>query len=155
MSTERGSQPSNPGRKNELDQLAGNPVSKPAQNYPDSSALVDVEQELAREKDGSREDRFLFVVALVIIFDVWAMQGVDTWTLPLVVGVTQLFALLIFARRMGVEEIHFWLNQLLPRINLGLKKPEPQPPAEKKPEAPKTEQGTEGKVETPKPDQKQ
>jgi hypothetical protein len=101
---------------------------------------VDLEQALASEKDGRREDRFLFVVALVIIFDVWAMQDVDTWTLPLVVGITQLFALLIFARRMGVEEIHFWLNQLLPRINLGLKKPDSEPAADHKPEATKPDE---------------
>ncbi|MGP9656482.1 hypothetical protein [Halomonas sp. H2] len=98
---------------------------------------MDLEQALASEKDGRREDRFLFVVALVIIFDVWAMQDVDTWTLPLVVGITQLFALLIFARRMGVEEIHFWLNQLLPRINLGLKKPDAEQAADPKPETTK------------------
>lgn len=89
-----------------------------------SAAEVELEKELATVKDGRREDRFLFVVALVVIFNVWALRDVDTWTLPVVVGIIQLFALLIFARRMGVEEIHFWLNQLLPRISLGVKKPD-------------------------------
>ncbi|HET8791018.1 MAG TPA: hypothetical protein VFM75_07375 [Modicisalibacter sp.] len=89
-----------------------------------SSAEVELETDLASERDGRREDRFLFVVALIVIFDVWALQNVSTWTLPIVVGITQLFALLIFARRMGVEEIHFWLNQLLPRIKIGAREPE-------------------------------
>lgn len=42
----------------------------------------------------------------------------------MVVGIVELFALLILARRMGVEEIHFWLNQLLPRIKIGAREPE-------------------------------
>lgn len=136
MSTENGSPPPNPGRPSELDTLAGGGTSASSRTAQ-STAWVDLEQALASEKDGRREDRFLFVVALVIIFDVWVMQDVDTWTLPLVVGITQLFALLIFARRMGVEEIHFWLNQLLPRINLGLKKPDSEQAADPKPETTK------------------
>ncbi|WP_157958634.1 hypothetical protein [Salinicola sp. CPA57] len=89
-----------------------------------SAAEAELENSLAGERDGRREDRFLFAVALIVIFDIWAMHDVDTWTVPVVVGVIELFFLLIFARRMGVEEIHFWLNQLLPHFKVGIKKPE-------------------------------
>lgn len=94
------------------------------------AAEAELEKELANEKDGRREDRFLFAVTLIVIFDIWAMRDVDTWTVPVVVGVIELFFLLIFARRMGVEEIHFWLNQLLPHFKVGFRKPdEPETPA--------------------------
>lgn len=81
-----------------------------------STAELELETALATERDGRKEDRFLFILVLIIIFDVWVLRDASTWTLPLVVGVVELFALLIFARRHGVKEIQYWLNQLLPHV---------------------------------------
>ncbi|MGR4068264.1 hypothetical protein [Billgrantia sp. C5P2] len=122
MSTDSDSPKPNPDQQDRFQKIK---MSAQSHYHARSTAEVELENDLATERDGRREDRFLFVVALVVIFDVWALQSVTTWTLPIVVGIIELFALLIFARRMGVEEIHFWLNQLLPRISLGVRKPEP------------------------------
>lgn len=83
-----------------------------------SKAQAHLEQELSDEKDGRNEDRFLFIVALFILFDIWTLKDSGTWALPIILGIMQLFALLIIARRMGVEEIHLILNQLLPHLRL-------------------------------------
>nr|WP_299241351.1 hypothetical protein [uncultured Halomonas sp.] len=133
-----------PGHDNweEFKRLTSHASAKDKSKKFRSAAEAELEKELAGEKDGRREDRFMFVIALVVIFDVWAMQDVDTWTLPVVVGIVELFALLIFARRMGVEEIHFWLNQLLPRIKIGAK---PEEPEQKQAPLPKEQQSTENK----------
>jgi|GEM_PF-6799273 len=134
MSTESGS--GKPEYAEDLDRLDSKATEgRLAPENARNTAEGELEKNLAAERDGRREDRFLFVVALVVIFDVWALKGVSTWTLPVVVGLVQLFALLIFARRMGVEEIHFWLNQLLPRIRVGWSpaaKESPPPDSERK-----------------------
>lgn len=127
MSIEKGSgSPSSSDDEDKLGRMAQQSAQRSTSNSGSSrsAAEAELENELANEKDGRREDRFLFAVALIAIFDIWAMRSVSSWTLPIVVGIVELFFLLIFARRMGVEEIHFWLNQLLPRINFGLRKPD-------------------------------
>ncbi|QNI03059.1 hypothetical protein HXW73_09010 [Halomonas sp. SH5A2] len=86
-----------------------------------SKAQAHLEKELSDEKDGRNEDRFLFIVALFVLFDIWTLKDSGTWALPIVLGIMQLFALLIIARRMGVEEIHLILNQLLPHLRLKAK----------------------------------
>lgn len=77
-----------------------------------SKSATNMEQELAAEKDRRREDRYIFFAILVCIFDAWGFSTAQTWTTPIVVGVLELVPLVILARRMGIAEIHFWLNRV-------------------------------------------
>lgn len=112
-------------------------LSKSQRGSPESArtaAETQLENALEVEKNGRNEDRFLFAVVIIVILDIWALQNVETWTVPAVVGIVQLIGVLILARRLGIEEIHFWLNQLLPRLSLGIKPDQPSPSDRRKPE---------------------
>ncbi|GAB2799168.1 hypothetical protein GCM10027040_27790 [Halomonas shantousis] len=97
-----------------------------------SRAEQRLEEELDAERDGRQEDRFLFIIALFVLFDIWTLKDSGTWALPIVLAVIQLFALLILARRMGIEEIHLILNQLLPHFRLKNKDADDSPPVGQK-----------------------
>ncbi|WP_447926108.1 hypothetical protein [Vreelandella sp. EE27] len=104
----------------ELDQNLHTLTKKFSVSYSSSvsKAQARLEEELSAEKDARKEERFLFIVALFVMFNVWTLKDSGTWALPVIIGIMQLIALLILARRMGVEEIHLILNQLLPHLRL-------------------------------------
>ncbi len=125
MNTEPDSQ-KKPDKNNPFNQLASKSGGTTPQNAR-STAEVELEQKLAYERDARKEDRFVFMIVLVVIFNAWALQKVTTWTLPLVVGILQLFALVVLARRFGVQEIQYWINQFLTHMGPGGTKTEPKP----------------------------
>ncbi|BCB62236.1 hypothetical protein HaloA020_29370 [Halomonas sp. A020] len=106
-----------------------------------STAEAELEKKLAFEQDARKEDRFVFMIILVVIFNAWGLQNASTWTLPLLIGILQLFALVVLARRFGVQEIQYWLNQFLAHMGPGSAKterPTPQSKVEPKPAEPIT-----------------
>nr|WP_289123497.1 hypothetical protein [uncultured Halomonas sp.] len=114
-----------------------------------STAEVELEKKLAFERDARKEDRFVFMIILVVIFNAWGLQNASTWTLPLLIGVLQLFALVVLARRFGVQEIQYWLNQFLAHMGPGSAKaerPQPKPKDEPKPVEPSGPHNSENKL---------
>jgi len=119
MSTE----PDSPKKPDRFRSLANKSAASDPQNAR-STAEVELEQKLAFERDARKEDRFVFMIILVVIFNAWGLQNASTWTLPLLIGVLQLFALVVLARRFGVQEIQYWLNQFLAHMGPGSAKTE-------------------------------
>lgn len=119
MSTE----PDSPKKPDHYDALA-NKGGSTHPNNARSTAEVELEQKLAYERDARKEDRFVFMIILVVIFNAWFLHQASTWTLPVVVGILQLFALALLARRFGVQEIQYWLNQFLAHMGPGSAKTE-------------------------------
>lgn len=55
--------------------------------------------------DVRREERFLWALACLILFDIVVFREFQTWSGPLVIGLMELIFILVLAKRMGVEEI--------------------------------------------------
>lgn len=77
-----------------------------------ASATADLEQELQGEKDARREERFIFVAFLVSLVDAFIFLNMQSWTGPVVIGLIQLVAFTVYARRSGIDEV----AQILDRI---------------------------------------
>lgn len=58
------------------------------------------------------EERFLWVLALVVMFDVLFLMNAQNWTAPVVVGVLQLIGLAVFADKCRVNPIMPLLDKL-------------------------------------------
>jgi len=107
-----------PNKKDEFDTLESGSASTARDGVQDKSAIA-AEQayaELAEEKDKRKEERFLFVLAGLVLFNAHILGSMENWTAPLVLGVLQLFGLLIFAKRSGIEEVQQWVDKTLDAV---------------------------------------
>lgn len=68
-------------------------------------AYKEMESELAKAKDGRLQERFGVILAALIVFDVWAFSGMETWTAPLAILIVELFLIIVVARACGIEDI--------------------------------------------------
>lgn len=81
-----------------------------------SRAAQDLEARLQEEKDARKEERFLFVVAGLVLINVHMLANTSVWTTPVLIGLLQLFGLIVYARRSGIEEVQQWLDKILSAV---------------------------------------
>lgn len=79
-------------------------------------ALAEAQEENAGVKDDRREERFLWVCACVVLFDCAIFMNANNFGGPLIVGIIELLALVILARRLGVEEVKELIFGLIDRL---------------------------------------
>lgn len=109
-----------PSTPDEFDEMAGGEPSAggPADHEIDKSAIASehASKLVSRLQDQIREERFLFLLAGLILLDAHILGSMENWAAPVVIGILQIFALLILARRCGVEEVQIWLDKVLSAI---------------------------------------
>jgi len=76
---------------------------------PPAAEAVDRAEALARdlrdEKEFRQDERFLFLVAIIILLDVIVFDAVGGWIAPVALVILELAFLVVLARLMGVEEV--------------------------------------------------
>ena len=82
-----------------------------------SEQIASLQDDLNREKDRRREDWFFAIIIVVIALDVWAFSIMSNWGGPVMMGVLELFLLVLIANRFGIEEVSVLLNKVLNRFN--------------------------------------
>lgn len=82
----------------------------------ESTALDQLANDLEREKDARKEERFLLVTALIVLADAYIFSNMENWTGPLVIGVIELVALAVLARKWGVQEVARFLAMFFQRL---------------------------------------
>lgn len=80
------------------------------------AALDDLSNQLERERDARKEERFLLVVALIVVADAFMFSSMDNWAGALVIGVIELVGLAVMARKWGVQEVSQFLAMFFQRI---------------------------------------
>ncbi|MBF9050662.1 hypothetical protein GTA62_14590 [Roseobacter sp. HKCCD9010] len=93
--------------------LSGLSASEPTKQ---EQQIQELQDDLADEKDARREDQFVFIVIVVILFDIVFFTLMPTFGGPLALLVLQLLILIPLARRMGMEEIARILNGVINRL---------------------------------------
>lgn len=78
--------------------------------------IEELQTQLEAERDGRKEDRFVGIVALVLLLDVVFFSVMPTFGGPLALLVLQLLVLIPLAKRMGMEEIAEILSRVLHRM---------------------------------------
>lgn len=64
-----------------------------------------LQAKLSKEKDDRREERFIWSIAFIILFNVVAFTVIESWSGPLVLLVFEFLILSVLAKKMGIEEI--------------------------------------------------
>jgi hypothetical protein len=78
--------------------------------------IEELQQQLARERDGRNEDRFVGIVCLVMLLDVVFFTVMPTFGGPIALLILELLILIPLARRMGMQEIATLLGRVLDRM---------------------------------------
>lgn len=78
--------------------------------------IEELQEQLAREKDYRREDRFVSIGVAVILLDIVFFSVMPTFGGPLALTVLQLLILIPLAKRMGMEEIAQILSSVIHRM---------------------------------------
>jgi hypothetical protein len=77
------------------------------------SQVSELQKQLAHEKDARKEERFIFIVVSVLLFDVTFFAVMPTFGGPLALLIIELLILIPLAKRMGMEEIASLLSRIL------------------------------------------
>ena len=72
-----------------------------------------LERDNQKLKDAVKEERFLWIATLVVIFDVFVFTLMENWGGPIAILMFQMVIMLILARKLGVEEIHSLIDKIL------------------------------------------
>lgn len=82
----------------------------------ESTALDDLSNQLERERDSRKEERFLLVTALIVVADAFMFSAMENWAGAIVIGVIELVALAVMARKWGVQEVSQFLAMFFQRL---------------------------------------
>jgi TRAP-type C4-dicarboxylate transport system permease large subunit len=78
--------------------------------------ISELQENLAKCQDARREDRFVFIVCIVLLLDVVFFSIMPSFGGPLALLIIQLLILIPLAKRMGMEEIAQILSRVLHRM---------------------------------------
>lgn len=93
-----------------------NSIFGPRTNDKTAKKILDVDTENQAVKDDRREERFLWVCACVILFDCAVMLNAENVIAPSGIILLEVMALIVLAKRMGIEEIQELVYGLIDRI---------------------------------------
>lgn len=78
--------------------------------------IAELQEALTNERDARREERFIFVILFILLFDVVFFTVMPSFGGPIAILVLQLLILIPLARRMGMEEIAQSVDRVLNRV---------------------------------------
>ncbi|WP_423821323.1 hypothetical protein V5738_13415 [Salinisphaera sp. SPP-AMP-43] len=86
---------------------------------PNSESLSNLSSQLEQEKDGRREERFVFFLIIILLLDVMWLGSMENWTAPLVIGAGEALLLFLAAKRWGLKEIVVIIDNWMSRFTSG------------------------------------
>ena len=79
-----------------------------------------LQDQLDEERDLRKEERFFFIVALVILLNVVFFSVMDTWGGPIALVILEALILIPLAKRLGIQEVSQIIDKLLNRLKSSL-----------------------------------
>jgi hypothetical protein len=86
------------------------------QNEKLAAAYSELGDDLEKSVDSRAEERFIWIVACIILIDCLVLGPMDNWAAPLVIGVIELVLIIALAKRLQVEEIARLLSRFMDRV---------------------------------------
>lgn len=78
--------------------------------------IDELQKDLAYERDARKEERFIFIVLFIIVFDIMLFTVMPTSGGPIAIVVLEILMLIPLAKRMGMEEVAKMLSRMLDRV---------------------------------------
>ena len=67
--------------------------------------IESLQSKLQDETDSRKEERFIWLVVVILMFDAFTFANMQTWTGPLMIGFVQLVIVIVLGRRWQMDEI--------------------------------------------------
>ncbi|MAY71035.1 MAG: hypothetical protein CME82_06235 [Halomonas sp.] len=106
----------NQSQRDEFADIAGGDGEDHRSTEHASQAVEDLSERLQAEQDARKEERFVFVLAALVLLNIHAFSSSETWSTPIVIGLMELVGLVIYARRCGVEEVEKLIDKFLSAV---------------------------------------
>jgi len=103
-----------PNKKTDTEKLADISLDEESPKLAIAKSELEDEDEAAENRIG--EERFIWTVVVVILFDAYVFTQMANWAGALVIGVIELVAIIVLAKKCRVEEIAGMLTRLLDRV---------------------------------------
>jgi len=78
--------------------------------------IASLSEDLEKERDERKEERFVWIIALMILADLFMFQGMQTWGGPIAILVLQVIAIASLAHRLGNQEIVGIINKIVANV---------------------------------------
>jgi hypothetical protein len=88
-------------------------LEKSTKSDKDSDNIAHLEHRLERERDLRLEERFVWLVIVLMLLDWHVFQDIASWAGIISIFILQLVVLLILAKKWGVDVVHVWLDKVL------------------------------------------
>ena len=76
-----------------------------AQSSKNDDAIAALEEQISAQKKSINEERFLWILALMIFFDLPYFSQSPNWGAPVAILILELIGLVIAANKLGIEHI--------------------------------------------------
>jgi hypothetical protein len=86
------------------------------QNQQLAAAASELGDDIEKAQDSRAEERFIWIVLCLILFDCIVLGNMDNWAAPLVIGVIELVFIIALAKKLQVEEIAKLLSRFMDRV---------------------------------------
>jgi hypothetical protein len=96
-----------------FDGLTGDPSGESDKVDQAKAAL---ESQLQAEKDGRMEERFMWIVIVVILIDVLWFRNAPNAVVPIVVLLLESVILFVLAKRMGIDEMVLLFEKMIQSV---------------------------------------
>jgi hypothetical protein len=69
-------------------------------------ALEAVQRELLAECDARKEERFVWMCVVILLFDIFSFKDMESWSGPIIIGIIQVIFIVAVGRKWGMD--HIW-----------------------------------------------
>lgn len=83
---------------------------------PKDQMIAELQDRLESEKDARNEERFIWILVLVLFVDIVAFTQMDNFGGPTAILVIELFLLTVLGKRLGVDDVTVLTNKLLDKL---------------------------------------
>lgn len=88
----------------------GAPTSDPTRK---DELIQSLQSQLDDERDRRKEERFIWLVIVILMFDAFTFPAMQTWTGPIIIGLIQLIIVIVLGRRWQMDEIWTLTTKLI------------------------------------------
>jgi hypothetical protein len=81
-----------------------------------AAAAGELGEDVERATDSRAEERFVWIVVCIILFDCLIFRDMESWTGPLVIGIIQLVLIIALAKKLQVDYVANLLTRFMDRV---------------------------------------
>lgn len=81
-----------------------------------AAAAGELGEDVERAMDSRAEERFIWIVVCIVLFDCMIFMNMENWSGPLVIGIIELVLIIALAKKLRVDQIALLLTRFMHRV---------------------------------------